>query len=366
MKIPFLNLAEPYQELKKELDEAYLRVMNSGWYILGSEVNHFESEFSNYIGTKHCIGVGNGLDALYLILRGYDIGPGDEVIVPSNTYIATWLAITYAGAKPIPVEPNEHTHNIDADKIKSAITKKTKAILVVHLYGLSADMTPIQQIAKEYSLKIIEDCAQAHGAKYKGINAGNLGDAAGFSFYPGKNLGAYGDGGAVTTNDPELAQKIRALGNYGSKTKYYNDYLGVNSRLDELQAAVLRVKLKYLDKWNLSRSEIASLYIDEFSQCTALKLPSIPSDCVHVWHLFVVRSLARDDLQKQLAEEGVGTLIHYPLPPHLQKAYQNLNYKIGAFPIAEKLSNEVISLPMGPHLKLSEASEVIECVKKYV
>jgi len=363
-QIPFLDLKTPHIELRTELEAAFDRVLNSGWYILGKEVEAFESEFAAYCETKHCIGVANGLDALHLIVRGYGIGAGDEVIVPSNTYIATWLAVTHAGATPVPVEPDERTYNIDPDRIEKAITPKTKAIMVVHLYGQTADMDPINAIAQKHGLKVIEDCAQAHGARYKGRRAGSLGDAAGFSFYPGKNLGAIGDGGAVTTNDIELAGRIKVLRNYGSQIKYHNEVVGFNSRLDELQAALLRVKLAKLDEWNGRRKGLAAQYIEQLGSKANLVLPHVPDWVDPVWHLFVVRSQKRDDLQKQLANAGVGTMIHYPIPPHLQPAYENLGYKKGDFPISEAVHKSVISLPMEPSMKYSQVSLIVEIIEK--
>lgn len=348
MKVPFLDLKSPHIELKDELDAAYRRVMESGWYILGQEVEAFEAEFAAFCESTCCIGVGNGLDALHLIVRAYGIGTGDEVIVPSNTYIATWLAVTHAGATPVPVEPDERTCNIDPAKIERAITPKTKAIMVVHLYGQTADMDPINAIARKRGLKVIEDCAQAHGARYKGRRAGTLGDAAGFSFYPGKNLGAIGDGGAVITGDHELAGRIKVLRNYGSEVKYHNEVVGFNSRLDELQAALLRVKLKKLDGWNEMRAMAARSYLQRLAPVTGLILPFVPEWAEPVWHLFVIRTQKRDQLQKCLADAGVGTMVHYPIPPHLQPAYSHLGYKKGDFPLSEAIHNSVISLPMWP------------------
>jgi dTDP-4-amino-4,6-dideoxygalactose transaminase len=359
LKVPFLDLKATYLELKDEFDAAYHCVMESGWYILGEEVEAFEQEFADYCGVKYCIGVGNGLEALHLILRGYGIGEGDEVIVPSNTYIATWLAVSYAGAIPVPVEPDIKTYNIDPNLIEAAITKKTKAILPVHLYGQPADMDAINNIAEKYNLKVVEDAAQAHGAKYKGKRTGNLGDAAGFSFYPGKNLGAYGDAGAVTTNDDNLAEQIKLLRNYGSKIKYYNEVKGFNSRLDPLQAAFLRVKLKYLDEWNNRRTQIAMYYLESLSKVSELVLPFVPEWAEPVWHLFVIRHLKRDKLQKFMLEMGIGTMVHYPIPPHLQKAYENINYRIGDFPVSEILCNEQLSIPLYPQMK-SSAVEVVK------
>ena len=359
MIVPFLNLKSPYIELKDELDVAYHRVMESGWYILGKEVEAFEAEFAAYCETKHCIGVANGLDALHLIVRAYGIGSGDEVIVPSNTYVATWLAVTHAGAIPVPVEPDERTYNIDPSKIEQAITPKTKAIMVVHLYGQTADMDPINVVAKKHGLKVIEDCAQAHGARYKGRRAGSLGDAAGFSFYPGKNLGAIGDGGAVTTNDPDIADHITILRNYGSRIKYKNDIAGYNSRLDELQAALLRVKLSKLDEWNERRRVIAQNYLRRLGETMNIKLPYVPDWATPVWHLFTIRHMQRDLMQEALEAAGVSTMIHYPIPPHLQPAYLDLGYKVGDLPISEQMAQTLLSLPMGPHLSALEQESII-------
>jgi len=359
MKVPFLDIRASYIELQKELDAAYQRVANSGWYILGEAVDAFETEFAAYCEAKHCIGVGNGLDALHLILRAYGIGISDEVIVPANTYIATWLAVSHTGAIPVPVEPNEQTCNIDAARIEAAINKHTKAIMPVHLYGQPADMEPILEIAQHYNLKVIEDAAQAHGAIYKGKRTGNLGDAAGFSFYPGKNLGALGDGGAVVTNDDELADKVRVLRNYGSRVKYYNEILGFNSRLDPLQAAFLRVKLKYMDAWNNRRRKIAQQYQEGLADTSGIILPFVPDWAEPVWHLFVIRSQQRDELQQKLRDANISTMIHYPIPPHLQPAYANMNMKQGDFPISETIHREILSLPMFPQLAQPEIEQVI-------
>jgi dTDP-4-amino-4,6-dideoxygalactose transaminase len=360
MNISFSDLNIQYNELKSELDIAYHRTMNSGWYILGQEVSFFEKEFAKYCGTKYCIGVGNGLEALFLVLKSWKIGKGDEVIVPSNTYIATWLAVSQTGAKPIPVEPNVDTNNIDPSKIEDAITEKTKAIIPVHLYGLPADMSEIIKIANKYGIKVLEDSAQAHGATYKNKKTGNLGDASGFSFYPTKNLGAFGDGGAVTTNDEVLADDLRNLRNYGSSKKNLNDQIGYNSRLDELMAGFLRVKLKYLDIWNEHRTKIANHYLNILPESFPnLLLPKILNESKSSWHLFTVKSEMRDDLQKKLSDNGISTMIHYPIPPHLQKAYRSLNYGKGKFPIAEKLANSILSLPMGIHLDIETLNESI-------
>lgn len=364
--IPFLNLKAPYQELKNELDAAYQCVMESGWYIMGKELDAFEREFAGYCGARYCIGVGNGLEALHLILRAYGIGEGDEVIVPSNTYIATWLAVSYAGAKPVPVEPAEHTYNLDPEKVEAAITSKTRAILPVHLYGLLADIDPLLALAEKYDLKVIEDAAQAQGALYKGRMSGNLGHAAGTSFYPGKNLGAMGDAGAVVTNDEKLAEKVRTLRNYGSKIKYYNDTKGYNSRLDEMQAAFLRVKLNHLDEWNTRRSKVASVYLNSLAGLPDLILPSVLDSTQPIWHIFPVRHPLRDDLQKYLKNEGIDTLIHYPVPPHLAGAYADLNMPKETFPIAEKIASSELSLPMGPHLSLDDAEYVANTIRSFV
>jgi dTDP-4-amino-4,6-dideoxygalactose transaminase len=350
MKVPFLELVPAYEELRAGFDAAYQRVMNSGRYLLGVEMGAFESEFARYCEAKHCVAVGNGLDALHLILRAYDIGAGDEVIVPTNTFIATWLAVSYAGATPVPVEPDLRTFNLDPKRIEAAITPKTKAIMPVHLYGQPADMDPILSIARKRGLKVIEDNAQAQGARYKGRRTGSLGDAAGNSFYPGKNLGAYGDAGAVTTNDKELADQIRVLRNYGSQKKYYNDVKGYNSRLDELQAAFLRVKLKKLDEWNDRRRKVAARYLTELVDAPNLTLPFVPEWAEPVWHLFVVRHPKRDALQQKLAAADISTLIHYPVPAHLSGAYADGSWKRHDFPVAEELAGTVLSLPIGPHL----------------
>ena len=358
MTVPFLDLSAPWRELQDELDAAWRRVMESGWYILGKEVAAFEEEFAAYCGVRHCIGVGNGLDALHLILRGYGIGPGDEVIVPANTYIATWLAVTYAGATPVPVEPDEATFNLDPARIEAALTPRTRAIMPVHLYGQPADLDPITAVARRHGLKVIEDAAQAHGARYRGRRCGSLGDAAGFSFYPGKNLGAIGDGGAVTTDDDDLAGRLRMLRNYGSSRKYVNEVAGFNSRLDELQAALLRVKLSRLDDWNGRRRAVAAAYLDALAG-TGLLLPTVPGWAEPVWHLFVVRCPNRDAVTAQLDGHGIRWLVHYPIPPHRQDAYRDLGYGEGSFPLAEQLSREVLSLPMGPHLTSGECARVI-------
>lgn len=363
-KIPFLDLGQTYRELKTELDIAVQRVMRSGWYIQGEELEAFESEFAEYCGTRFCVGVGNGMDALHLILCAYGIGPGDEVIVPSHTFIATWLAVTYAGAIPVPVEtPDDATYTISPELIEAAITPTTRAIIPVHLYGRTADMAPIKRIAARNELKVIEDAAQAHGARYQCCRAGSLGDAAAFSFYPAKNLGAFGDGGAITTSDAELAAKLRALRNYGSSAKYVHDTIGINSRLDPLQAAMLRVKLRYLDEWNARRLSLAECYRQHLAGTNVL-LPVASDGFESVYHLFVIRTPHRDMLQAGLKDAGMETLIHYPIAPHKQGAYGSMQGHI--LPVAERLSSEVLSLPMGPHLSSDEVEEVAHHVTRII
>ncbi len=363
--IPFLDLKAIYTELKDELDVAYERTLSSGWYILGEEVEAFESEWARYCGARYCVGVGNGLEALHLILRAMDIGTGDEVIVPSNTYIATWLASSYAGATAIPVEPDQDTYNLNPDRIEAAITPRTRAIMPVHLYGQPADMDAINAIAQQYNLKVIEDAAQAHGARYKSRPVGALGDAAGWSFYPTKNLGAVGDAGAITTNDGTLADRVRTLRNYGSHVKYYNEVKGYNSRLDPLQAAFLRVKLRHLDEWNLRRQVIARQYSAGLGNVPGVIVPHIPDWADPAWHVFVICHPRRDELQQHLNAAGIGTLIHYPVPPHLSQAYQDAGWSAGQFPLAEQLARSVLSLPLGPHLDAGAANLVINEVIRF-
>ena len=339
-------------------------MLDSGYYLLGKELEAFEREFAEYAGVKHCIGVGNGLDALVLSLKALGVRAGDEVLVPSNTYIATWLAVSYVGARPVPVEPDERTYNIDPEKIEAAITKNTKGILPVHLYGQPADIGRIKEIAAKHDLWILEDAAQAHGARYKGKRTGGLGNIAGWSFYPGKNLGALGDGGAVTTNSDDLADRVRVLRNYGSRIKYLNEVKGVNSRLDEIQAAVLRVKLRRLDEWNGRRRAIAAQYHEGLKH-SGLVLPYMPDWADPVHHLFVVRSERRDALRQHLEEAGIGALIHYPIPPHLQNAYKDMAMRPGSLPIAERIHEQVLSLPIGPHLSDSQAATVIRAIQEF-
>lgn len=363
--IPYLDIKATNAAVQDALDQAYQRVLKSGWYILGEALEEFEQEFAAYTSVKHCVGVGNGLEALHLILKAYEIGQGDEVIVPSNTYIATWLAVSYTGAKPVPVEPEPFSYNLDPDLVESAITEKTRAILPVHLYGQPADMDPIMDIAHRYALVVIEDAAQAHGALYKGRKCGSLGHAAGFSFYPAKNLGALGDAGAVTTDDEKIAAKIRSLRNYGSIKKYYNDLLGFNSRLDEIQAAFLSAKLPYLDEWNDRRRKIAAYYSEEFSEISELVIPHVSDWSTHAWHIYPISCSGRNELQTYLSRAGIDTLIHYPVPPHLSNAYVDLNFHQGSFPIAEQIALSELSLPIGPYMKMGDVETIVQTIKKY-
>lgn len=356
MNVPFLDLRAAYIELKPEIDAAIARVLDSGWYILGPEVEAFEEEWAAYCEAGHAVGVGNGLDALTLALRALDIGPGDEVIVPSNTYIATWLAVSAVGATPVPVEPDPATYNIDPTRIAAVITPRTRALLPVHLYGQPADLDPILAIADQYNLAVVEDAAQAHGARYKGNRIGSHGDVVCWSFYPGKNLGALGDAGAITTNRGDLADRIRMLRNYGSREKYVNEVQGMNSRLDPIQAAVLRVKLKVLDEWNTRRCRIAALYTQELAG-TPLRLPHTPEWAKPVWHLYVIRSSERDALQERLSAAGIGTLIHYPIPPHRQEAFPG--QVSSELPLAESIAAEILSLPIGAHLSDTHAEAAV-------
>jgi len=363
MTIPFLDMKSPYDELKSGLDAAYERVMRSGWFVLGQEVEAFEAEYAAFCGVKHCVGLGNGLEALELVLRGWDIGAGDEVIVPSNTYIATWLAVTAAGAKVVPVEPTPAGPNIDPERIAAAITPRTKAIMPVHLYGEPADIDAIMAVATSHGIKVVEDVAQAQGSKVRGRRAGALGHAGAHSFFPTKNIGAAGDGGAVTTDDGKLADRLRVLRNYGSRVKYVNIERGFNSRLDELQAALLRVKLPKLDEWNDRRRRLAARYHDKLAGIAGLGLPRAPQWAEPVWHLYVVRTERRSELIAALDKAGIGSLIHYPIPPHLQAAYADLGLPKGSFPLAEKLAETVLSLPMGAHMPESAVDEVAAVVR---
>jgi dTDP-4-amino-4,6-dideoxygalactose transaminase len=362
--IPFLDMKSVYAELKPELDAAYARVMESGWYVLGKEVEAFEAEYAAFCGTRHCVGVGNGLEALELVLRAWNIGAGDEVIVPSNTYIATWLAVTAVGAKVVPVEPTPGGPNIDPDRLAASITSRTRAIMPVHLYGEPADMDAIMALAAKHGLKVVEDVAQSQGAKVRGRRAGSIGQAGAHSFFPTKNIGALGDGGAITTDDASVAERLRALRNYGSKVKYVNIERGFNSRLDELQAAFLRVKLKHLDRWNEQRAAVAARYDDRLAGIPGLGLPRTPQWAQSVWHLYVVTTDRRAELIKALEAAGIGSLIHYPIPPHLQQAYSDLALPKGSFPLAERLAETVLSLPMGPHVTMDAVDTVADVVRR--
>jgi dTDP-4-amino-4,6-dideoxygalactose transaminase len=363
MKVPFLDLKAAYLELATEINAAVTGTLASGEYILGNEVEAFEQEFANYCGAKQCVGVGNGFDALVLALRALSIGTGDEVIVPSNTYIATWLAVSQCGAFPIAAEPHPETFNIDTARLEEKVTPRTKAIIPVHLYGQPADLDPILDIARKYNLRIIEDAAQAHGAHYKGRRLGAHGNAVCWSFYPGKNLGAIGDAGDITTDDENLADELRMLRNYGSREKYIHLTKGVNSRLDPIQAAVLRVKLTCLDDWNRRRTQYADAYLEAFRD-SVFVLPHVPEWAAPVWHLFVVRCPYRDAFQRALTARGIGTLIHYPIPPHRQVAYADRGYGKDSLPIAEAMSGQVLSLPIGPHLGDRGISLVIDAVNR--
>lgn len=370
MKIPILDLSPAYRELQADLDAAYRRVMDSGQFLLGRELAAFEEEFARAVGTAHCIGVANGLEALQLVLMARGVGPGDEVIVPAHGYIATWLAVTHTGAMPVPCECDEGTFNLDPARIAALITPRTRAILPIHLYGQCADMAAINLIAVKHGLLVLEDAAQAHGARIQSGAAGSLGNAAGFSFYPSKNLGAFADAGAITTNDGDLAGKLRALRNYGSRERYHHEALGLNSRLDELSAAALRVKLPALVAWNARRSVLASRYRAQLAKVGDLILPFVPAGSEPVWHLFVVRTTHRTALQQHLTAQGIGTQIHYPIPPHLSGAYGHpasgaKRWRRGDFPIAEKLADEVLSLPIGPHHTAEQIDTVCGAVRSF-
>jgi dTDP-4-amino-4,6-dideoxygalactose transaminase len=364
LNVPFLDLGAAYTELREEIDAAVGCVLASGWYILGPEVEEFEREFAARVGTAHCVGVGNGLDALHLALRALEIGPGDEVIVPSNTFIATWLAVTYAGATPVPVEPDPRTYNLDPVRLEEAITARTRAVIPVHLYGQPADMDAILEVSQARGLWVLEDAAQAHGARYKGRPVGGIGDLAAWSFYPGKNLGAMGDAGAVTTQDGELASRLKKLRSYGSSRKYLHEIAGFNSRLDELQAAILRVKLPHLEAWNARRREIAAAYARAFADLP-LVTPEVPAWAEPVWHLYVVHTPQREALQRHLEQTGIATLIHYPVPPHRQGAYQHSVGLPRELPLTEALHDGVLSLPIGPHLGDAGMEAVIDAVRRF-
>lgn len=359
-RVDFLDLARLHRALRAPLAEAFAQVIDSGWFVKGPQLEAFEAEFAAYCETRHCVGVANGLDALHLLLRAYGIGPGDEVIVPSHTFIATWLAVTQCGATVVPVEPDAHSYNLDPARLEAAITTRTRAILPVHLYGQPADMDPIMAVAQKHGLVVIEDAAQAQGARYKGRRVGALGHAAATSFYPGKNLGALGDGGAVLTADAAIAERVRVLGNYGSAMKYEHTQAGYNSRLDEMQAAFLRVKLRVLDDWNARRRAVADIYTRQLAGA-GVTLPFVPDWAEPVWHLYVVRSAARDALQQRLAAQGVGTIIHYPTPPHRQPCYAP--FAQATLPLAEQFAREVISLPISPLQTEDEIAQVVKAVR---
>jgi dTDP-4-amino-4,6-dideoxygalactose transaminase len=360
--VPILDLTSAYEEIRTEIDEAVQRVVASGWYIGGAEVEAFERSYAAYCDVAHCVGVANGLDALHLALRAMDVGPGDEVIVASNSYIATLLAVSAVGATPVMVEPDPRTYNLDPSAIEAAITPRTRVVLPTHLYGQPADLDPILDVVRRHKLKLLEDAAQAHGARYKGRPLGGHGDVVAWSFYPTKNLGAMGDAGAITTNDPDIARRIKILANYGSVTRYVNEVKGVNSRLDPVQAAILGVKLKHLDEWNDRRRTIASVYQSALADA-GIVLPHVPNWSDPAWHLFVIQTTDRPLLQERLTAAGVQTQIHYPIPPHLQQAYEDLPYSKGDFPVAEALADRVLSIPIGPHLTLQQAEIVAAAIR---
>lgn len=366
MHVPFLDLSAAYAELRTDIDAACARVLTSGRYVLGPEVEAFEDEFARYCGTAHCVTVGSGCDALELALRALGVGAGDEVIVPANTFIATWLAVSATGARVVAVEPEERTSTMDAERLEALITTRTRAIVPVHLYGHPADLDAIRAVAARHGVHVVEDAAQAHGARYAGRRVGADSTAAAFSFYPGKNLGALGDGGAVVTSDPGVAERVRKLRNYGSLIKYHHELRGTNSRLDEVQAAMLRVKLRGLESWNARRAAVADRYLSELAGLPGLTLPSVAPWSDPVWHLFVVRSTDRERLRRRLQEAGVETLIHYPVPPHLCAAYSDHKQGTGGFPLTEALAREVLSLPMGPHMSEVQVDAVVSAVRAAV
>jgi dTDP-4-amino-4,6-dideoxygalactose transaminase len=365
VKIPILDLKPATEELRSDLNEAFGRVLASGHFLLGPELEAFEREYAESVGAKYCVGVANGLEALQLVLMAWGVGPGDEVIVPSHGYIATWLAVTHVGATLVPCEPDPLTWNLDPARLSALITPRTKVILPIHLYGQTADMDGINAVARPHGIKVLEDGAQSHGARHRGRQSGNLGDAAGISFYPSKNLGALADGGAVLTNDELLAERIRHLRNYGAKVRYHNEHLGLNSRLSELQAAFLRVKLAHLAAWNARRVALAERYRSGLAGIKEVVLPTVPAWAEPVWHLFVIRSARREALREYLLARGIGTQVHYPIPPHLSGAYRNLGWKAGAFPLAETLARDVLSLPIGPHTAPAEVDEVCRAIRDF-
>lgn len=364
MNVKFLDLKAINERHIDEFKSSFERFVDSGWYVLGDQVKDFEKDFAEYCGTKYAVGVSNGLDAIFLALKAFGVGPGDEVIVPANTYIATWLAVTYTGAKIVPVEPDLSTLNIDVSRIEEAITERTKAIISVHLYGCPVDLSSLQNVLDNNSIKVIEDCAQAHGARYKSKRVGNLGDAGAFSFYPGKNLGALGDGGAITLNDESTYNKICAIRNYGSSTKYVNDYIGYNCRLDEVQAGFLSIKLRSLDADNQKRADLAAFYNDNIDRSKYI-LPNVPKGCQPVWHLYTLMTSQRTALIEYLDGHGIGTIIHYPIPPHLQNAYTNLGYEDGSFPITENIHNKILSIPISPVMSQQEAEYIVQKLNEF-
>ena len=365
MQVPLLDLRPPTEELRAGLDAAYRRVLDSGWFLLGRELEAFEAEFAASVGTRHCVGVANGLEALQLVLLARGIGPGDEVIVPANGYIATWLAVSQVGARPVPCEPDARTYNLDPARVPALLTPRTRAILPIHLYGLPADTAALHALAAPHGLLVLEDAAQGHGARLAGRSVGALGHAAAFSFYPSKNLGALADAGAITTDDDALADRLRHLRNYGSKVRYQHEFQGLNSRLSELQAAFLRVKLPHLGEWNARRARLAARYQEQLAGIPGLTLPWTPPGAEPVWHLYVVRTARRDALQRHLTAAGVGTQIHYPVPPHLTPAYAAAGGRTGDFPLAEQLAAEVLSLPIGPHHTEAQIDHVCAAVREF-
>jgi dTDP-4-amino-4,6-dideoxygalactose transaminase len=365
MPVPFLSFSPQHHPIRTDVLAAIADVYDKQWYVLGEQVKTFEQEYNAFNQVEHTIGVANGLDALHLALLALDVKPGDEVIVPSNTYIATWLAVSFVGGVPVPIEPNAQTYNLDPTRIEAAITPRTKGIMPVHLYGQACEMGPIMDLAQRHNLWVVEDNAQSQGAAYQGQLTGSFGNLNGTSFYPGKNLGALGDAGAVTTNDSELARKVQTLRNYGSQQKYYNEIIGYNSRLDELQAAVLRVKLRELPTWTKQRQQVAALYNQNLAGVGDLVLPITASGATHVYHLYVIRTAHREALQQYLTQSDIGTLIHYPVPPHRQQAYAHLNLPLGEFPIAEELANTCLSLPMWPGMTDKHVQEVVDAIQAF-